>query len=157
MQSTTTMANRLTLEDLQLGQLFRSRTHTIDAAQIKAFASEFDPQPFHLDEELAKQTFFGELVASGWHVVDITMRLLVESTPIEGGLVGAGAEIRWLIPTKPGDTLEVSTEVTEIKPSQSRTDRGTVTLRSTTKNQEGKSVLIVTCKVVVPTACVTSK
>jgi len=150
MESTTTAA-RLTLEDLELGQVFRSQSHTIDAKQIKSFASEFDPQPFHLDEELAKKTFFGELVASGWHVAAITMRLLIASTPIEGGLVGAGGEIRWLRPTRPGDILQVETEVVDVKRSESRPDRGTVTMRSTTRNQEGKSVLVMTSRLVVPT------
>lgn len=74
MQSTE-MANQLTLEDLELGQVFRSQSHTIDAAQIKNFANQFDPQPFHLDEELAKDTFFGELVASGWQVAGMWLRL----------------------------------------------------------------------------------
>src|ERR1700722_19005756 len=110
MESTTTAA-RLTLEDLELGRIFQSESYAIDATQIKSFASQFDPQPFHLDEELAKQTFFGELVASGWHVAAITMRLLVASTPIAGGLVGAGGDIGWLRPTRPGDTLQVETEV----------------------------------------------
>ena len=150
MESTTTVA-RLTLEDLEVGQIFRSQPYAIDTTQIKSFASQFDPQPFHLDEELAKRTFFGELVASGWHVAAITMRLLVASAPIEGGLVGAGAEIRWLRPTRPGDTLQAETEVIAIDRSQSRTDRGTVTVRSTIKNQEGKSVLVMTSKLVVPT------
>ncbi len=150
MQSTT-MSDQLTLEDLELGQVFRSQSYAIDAAQIKTFASQFDPQPFHLDEELAKKTFFGELVASGWHVAAITMRLLVASTPINGGLVGAGGDIRWLRPTRPGDTLQVETEIVEIKPSQSRTDRGTVTIRSTTRNQDGKSVLVMNSRLVVPT------
>lgn len=155
MQSTTTIANQLTLEDLELGQVFRSQSHTIDASQIKSFASQFDPQPFHLDEELAKTTFFGELVASGWHVAAITMRLLISSIPIKGGLVGAGGDIRWLRPTKPGDILQVETEVVEIKPSQSRADRGTATLRSTTKKQDGKSVLVMTSRLVVPTRSAT--
>lgn len=151
MQSTTTPSNQLTLEDLELGRVFHSQSHTIDASQIKSFASQFDPQPFHLDEELAKKTFFGELVASGWHVAAITMRLLISSTPIKGGLVGAGGDVRWLRPTRPGDTLQVETEVVELKPSQSRADRGTVTMRSTTKNQDGKSVLVMTSRLVVPT------
>src|SRR4030095_744012 len=150
-QSTTISANQLTLEDLQIGQRFRSQSHTIDATQIKTFAGQFDPQPFHLDEELAKETFFGELVASGWHVAAITMRLLIGSTHIAGGLGGGGGDIRWLRPTRPGDTLQVETEVVEIKPSKSRADRGTVTMRSTTKNQGGQSVLIMTSKLVVPT------
>src|SRR5260221_11233919 len=110
MESTTALSNHLTLEDLELGQVFRSQSHTIDAPQIKSFANQFDPQPFHLDEELAKNTFFGELVASGWHVAALTIRLLISSTPIKGGLVGAGGDKRWLRPTKPGDTLHVETE-----------------------------------------------
>lgn len=150
MDSTKT-STELTLEDLAPGQTFRSESHTIDATQIKAFASQFDPQPFHLDEELAKQSFFGELVASGWHVAAITMRLLVECTPIAGGLVGAGGDIRWLRPTRPGDTLQVDNEVVEIKASNSRTDRGTVTMRSTTRNQDGKSVMVMISSLVVPT------
>jgi Acyl dehydratase len=153
MQSTTTVQNQLTLEDLEPCQIFRSETHTIDASQIKQFAGQFDPQPFHLDEELAKNTFFGELVASGWHVAAITMRLLISSIPIEGGLVGAGGDISWLRPTKPGDILQVETEVVEIKTSQSRPDRGTVTMRSTTRNQDGKPVLVMNSNLVVPTRC----
>lgn len=142
--------NRLTLEDLEIGQVFRSEPHTIDASEIKKFAGQFDPQPFHLDEEAAKGTFFGELVASGWHVAAITMRLLITSTPIKGGLVGAGGEINWLRPTRPGDTLRVETEVMDIKPSRSRPERGTVTVRSTTKNQDNKSVQVMISRLVVP-------
>lgn len=150
MESTTVSGNRLALEDLRIGQIFSSDVYAIDAKQIKAFATEFDPQPFHLDEELAKKTFFGELVASGWHVAAITMRILVESIPIAGGLVGAGGNIRWLRPTKPNDALQVDSEVTEIKPSESNTDRGTVTMRSTVKNQHGKAVMVMNSKLVVP-------
>lgn len=144
-------SNKLTLEDLSIGQVFRSPAHTIDAIEIKAFASQFDPQSFHLDEEAARETFFGELVASGWHVAAITMRLLVASVPISGGLVGAGGQIKWLRPTKPGDTLYVETEILEIKPSRTRTDRGTVTMRSSTKNQEKKLVQVMVSDLVVPT------
>src|ERR1700688_1621471 len=80
---------RLYLDDFHVGQRFTSATHVIDAAQIKAFARQFDPQPFHLDEEAAKGTLFGGLVASGWHTAALTMRLQVESgLPIAGGIVG---------------------------------------------------------------------
>lgn len=151
MDSTATNAKGLTLEDLKPGQVFRSQSHTFDASEIKTFASQFDPQLFHLDEEGAKATFFGELVASGWHVAAIAMRLIVASTPIEGGLVGAGAEIRWLRPTMPGDTLQVDNEVLEVKSSRSRTDRGTVTIRSTARNQKGRSVMVMISSLVVPT------
>jgi acyl dehydratase len=97
---------RLYLDDFHVGQRFTSATHVIDAAQIKAFARQFDPQPFHLDEEAAKGTLFGGLVASGWHTAAVTMRLQVESgLPIAGGIIGIGGEMSWPRPTRPGDVL----------------------------------------------------
>ena len=99
-------ANGLFLDDLHVGQRFSSRSHTIDAAQIKAFAKQFDPQPFHLDEEAAKTTLFGGLAASGWHTMAITMKLLVASgLPLAVGIIGIGGEVSWPRPTRPGDTL----------------------------------------------------
>src|ERR1700736_3328144 len=87
-------ADGLYLDDFHVGQRFTSATRVIDAAQIKAFARQFDPQPFHLDEEAAKGTMFGGLVASGWHTAAVTMRLQVESgLPIAGGIVGIGGEM----------------------------------------------------------------
>src|SRR5262249_58158642 len=84
---------RFYLEDLHPGRRFTSGSHTIDEAQIKAFANQFDPQPFHLDDEAAKDTLFGGLVASGWHTAAITMRLQVESgLPIGGGVFGGRGE-----------------------------------------------------------------
>ena len=81
----------LYLDDLRVGQRFTSKTHRVDEAQIKAFASQFDPQPFHLDENAAKDSLFSGLVASGWHTAAMTMRLLVETgLPLAGGLIGAG-------------------------------------------------------------------
>lgn len=103
------------LDDLSVGQRFSSSSHTIDAAQIKAFAAQFDPQPFHLDGEAAKATLFGGLAASGWHTAAITMKLLVESgLPLRGGIIGSGGEISWPTPTRPGDTLTVVSEVEEL-------------------------------------------
>src|ERR1035438_6154095 len=127
---------RLYLDDFQVGQRFASGTHLIDMAQIKAFARQFDPQPFHLDEEAAKASLFGGLVASGWHTAALTMRLLVESgLPVAGGLIGMGGELSWPRPTRPGDVLRVVTEIKEVTPSRSRPDRGTVRMRSETRNQ----------------------
>src|SRR5438132_11325917 len=115
----------LFLEDLHVGQRFMSRSHTIDEAQIKSFATQFDPQPFHLDDEAAKATLFGGLVASGWHTAAITMKLLVESgLPLAGGIVGAGGEVSWPKPTRPGDSLTVTSQIEEVVPSRSRLDRG---------------------------------
>jgi acyl dehydratase len=138
----------LCLEDLLVGQLFRSGTHRMDEEQIRAFAEQFDPQPFHLDAQAAKATFFQGQVASGWHTAAITMRLLVESLPIAGGIIGAGAETTWPNPTRPGDVLQVESEVLELRPSRSRPDRGMATIRSETRTQRGDTVQVLTAKLV---------
>ena len=140
---------RLFLDDLYVGQRFTSGTHTIDEAQIKAFAMQFDPQPFHIDEAKAKDTLFGGLAASGWHTAAITMRLNVETgLPFAGGLIGAGGEINWPAPTRPGDTLHVESEVLEIIPSRSKPDRGIAVVLSSTINQHGEVVQNLKAKLV---------
>ena len=142
---------RLTLDDLTVGQRFVSGTHALDAEQIQAFARTFDPQPFHLDEAAARETLFGSLVASGWHTAAVTMRLQVESgPPFAGGIIGAGGEINWPRPTRPGDVLRVESEVMEIAPSRSRPDRGTIVLRSETKNQRDEVVQVLVVRLVLP-------
>ena len=142
---------RLYLDDLQVGQRFTSGTHAIDEAQIKAYARQFDPQPFHLDEAAAKGTLFGGLVASGWHTASITMSLLVKSgLPLAGGILGAGGEVSWPQATRPGDVLCVVSEIQEITPSRSRPERGMVKVRSETRNQRGEVVQIMLAKLVVP-------
>jgi len=140
----------LYFDDLHVGQRFISGTHLIDEEQIKAFAKQFDPQPFHLDAKAAKDTLFEGLVASGWHTAAISMRLLVESVPIAGGIVGAGGEIAWPKPTRPGATLHVESEILELRPSRSRPDRGMATIRSETVNQLGEIVQVLIAKLVVP-------
>jgi acyl dehydratase len=145
------VTDRLFLDDLSVGQRFTSATHRLDIDQLKRFASEFDPQPFHLDEAAAANSIFGGLAASGWHTAAISMRLMVDGgAPIAGGLIGAGAEIAWPKPTRPGDELQVVSEVMEISPSRSRPDRGIVVLRSETRNQHGEVVQRLTSKLVVP-------
>ena len=140
----------LYLDDLEVGQTFTSASHTIDAEQIKAYARQFDPQPFHLDEAAAEATFFKGLAASGWHTASITMRLLVEGgAPIANGVIGAGGEIAWPQPTRPGDVLTVVSEIVDIRVSRSRPERGIVTIRSETRNQRGEPVQILTAKLVV--------
>jgi acyl dehydratase len=143
--------SRLYLEDLAVGRRFTSATHVIDAAQIKAFAGQFDPQPFHLDEETAKGTLFAGLAASGWHTAAITMRLLVESgLPLAGGIIGAGGEVSWPRPTRPGDVLRVVSEIEQVTPSRSRADRGTVRVRGETRNQRDEVVQVLIANLIVP-------
>ncbi len=142
---------RFYLDDLHVGQRFASAAHAIDEAQIIAFAAQFDPQPFHLDDEAARATLFGGLAASGWHTAAITMRLNVEGgLPLAGGILGAGGEISWPKATRPGDILVVESEVIDIKPSRSRPDRGMVTVRSDTRNQRGEIVQTLMARLVVP-------
>jgi acyl dehydratase len=141
----------LYLDDLRVGQRFTSKARAIDEAQIKAFARQFDPQPFHLDDDAAKDSLFSGLVASGWHTAAITMRLLVETgLPLAGGIIGAGAEVSWPKPTRPGDVLQVESEVQEIMPSRSRLDRGVATIRSLTHNQRDEVVQVLVAKLIVP-------
>lgn len=125
------------LEDLREGQRFVSAPREIGAAEIKAFAAEFDPQPFHLDEAAAADTFFGGLAASGWHTAAMTMRMMIEAMPVAGGLIGAGGELSWPRPTRPGDVLHVECTIERITPSRSRPDRGMVLVRCETLNQDG--------------------
>ena len=121
----------------------------MDEVQIKVFARQFDPQPFHLDEKAAKDSLFSGLVASGWHTAALTMRLLVETgLPLAGGLIGAGGELSWPRPTRPGDILRVESEVQEIIPSRSRSDRGVVFTRIVTRNQRDEEVQILVAKLI---------
>ena len=140
------MTDRLYLEDLHVGQRFQSRPHTIDVAQIKAFAAEFDPQPFHLDEEAAERSLFKGLAASGWHTAALTMRMLVEAMPLADGLVGAELQLAWPKPTRPGMTLQVFSEIVDIKPSRSKPDMAIITARSETRDQDGEVLQVFSVK-----------
>lgn len=139
-------AERLYLEDLHVGQRWTSAPHPLDADQIKRFAAEYDPQPFHLSDEGAANSMFGTLAASGWHTMALTMRMLVDSVPLAGGLIGASTEVAWPRPTRPGMTLQVFSEVVEMKPSRSKPDMSMVTMRSETRDQDGNVLLIFTAR-----------
>lgn len=140
------------LEDFAVGQTFSSGRWRVTKEQIKAFAAEFDPQPFHLDEAAAKDTFFGGLAASGWHTAALTMKLLVESElQPAGGVIGAGFdEFRWPKPVRPGDELRIESEVLEVRPSQSKPNQGLIKLRTTTLNQYNEAVQVQIGNLVVP-------
>lgn len=132
-------------EDLAIGQTLRLDTTVVVTAEgIKAFAREFDPQPFHLDEGAARRTPFAGLVASGWHTAAMTMRLTVEGDlRLAGGTVGVGVEeLRWPKPVRPGDELRVEIEILELRASRTRPELGVVKIRLTTFNQRGETVQI---------------
>jgi acyl dehydratase len=144
------MEERLYLEDLSVGAVFRAGPVTVSAEDIKRFAREYDPQAFHVDEEAAKDSIFRGLVASGWHTAALTMRLLTSGgAPLAGGVIGAGGELDWPRPVRPGDSLTVESEILEIVPSRSRKDRGVVKMRTTTLNQNGEAVQILAAKLIV--------
>jgi acyl dehydratase len=140
------------LEDFAVRQTFRSGRLQIDKERIKTFAAEFDPQPFHLDEEAARDSIFGGLAASGWYTAAVTMRLLVESDlKPSGGIVGASFdEFRWPRPVRPGDELRIESEVLEVRPSRSHPDQGLIKVRTTTLNQNDEAVQVTIGNLVVP-------
>jgi acyl dehydratase len=144
--------NLMYLEDFTPGQKFgHADDEALSADAIKAFAASYDPQPFHLDEAAAAQSFFGGLAASGWHTAALTMRLLVKTLPIHGGIIGAGfEEFRWPRPTRPGDRLHIEVEVLELKFSQSKPQQGFLKHRVTTFNQDNQPVLVMTGNLLVP-------
>jgi acyl dehydratase len=140
------------LEDFAVGQTFGSGRVVVDKEQIRTFAAEFDPQPFHLDDTAAQGTIFQGLAASGWHTAALTMRLLVEGDlRPAGGIVGAGFdEFRWPRPVRPGDELRLESEVLDVRPSKSRPNQGVIKVRTTTLNQNSEPVQILIANLVVP-------
>jgi acyl dehydratase/N-acetylglutamate synthase-like GNAT family acetyltransferase len=127
-------------DDFRVGDRFDGPSHTVTEAEIIAFASQWDPQPFHLDAEAAPASLFGRLVASGWHTASLTMRLMVQSRVFSGsGMIGVSVDgLTWPVPTLPGDTLQVHAEILEARVSASKPDRGILKVRVTTTNQRGE-------------------
>lgn len=139
-------------EDLRVGQQFRTPEHAMTEQEIVAFARQYDPQPFHTDAERAKASFFGRLVASGWHTAAVSMGLMVHGDmELDGGVIGSGVEnLRWPQPVVPGDILHVEMQVVEKPDRPSRTGRGRVKLLCQTKNQRGEIVQEMTANLLVP-------
>lgn len=147
------MTDALYWEDLEVGQVVTSRPQVMTRERIVAFAAEFDPQPQHLDEEAARGSLFGELVASGWHTASVTMRLQLESVMgrFPGGSLGAQVDtLAWRRPVRPGDELRARVEVLAKRPSGSRPDRGLLTLKTTTLNQRDETVQEMTASILAP-------
>jgi len=145
------MRPQLYLDDLQVGQRFTTGTATLTTEAVKAFAAQFDPQPFHLDEAAGRASVFGRLVASGWHTGALSMRLLVEGEMrIAGGLIGLSGQLSWPQATYPGDTLRVESEILDIRVSATRPERGVITVRNRTLNQHDEIVQDAVVKILVP-------
>lgn len=134
-------------DDLHLGQRFVTPAMTVSETQILDFARIYDPQPFHIDAEAAKQTEFGGLIASGFHTLSLSFSLFFRLGIFSAANLGSPGmeEIRWLKPLRPGDTIHAEAEVTALKASQSKPDRGIVTMRHDTFNQDGALILTVIC------------
>jgi acyl dehydratase len=145
------VAAPLYLDDLAVGQKYTTASVAVTLEGSKAFAAEFDPQAFHLDDAAARDSLFERLAASGWYTASLSMRLLVQGgLNIAGGLVGLGGELKWPRPTYPGDTLRVESEVLELRVSESNPTRGIVTVRNTTLNQRNEPVQVAVVKMLVP-------
>ena len=130
----------LYLDDFAAGQIYTAGPISVTADAIKAYAHQYDPQPFHTDEASARATFFRGLVASGWHTASLTMSLVVQALPIAGGVIGGGVdELRWPTPLRPGDELRLKGEIMEVRPSRTKPGQGLVRVRTATLNRAGPS------------------
>jgi acyl dehydratase len=140
------------LEDFAVGQVFNSARTRVDKEQIVAFARQFDPQPFHLDDEAAQKSPFQGLAASGWHTAGMTMRMMLDGEfKPAGGILGVGFdELSWPRPVRPGDELHAKSEILEVRPSKSRPNRGMIRVRTTTYNQKDEPVMAFTGNLLVP-------
>src|SRR5271170_2515511 len=140
-------------EDFAVGQVFKPNgCARVERDEIIAFAKKFDPQYFHLDEDAARKSIFGRLVASGWHTAAMTMSLIAGSDQrAAGGTIGLGFDnLRWPMPVYPGDELRIESEVLEVRPSTSRPDRGLLKTRTQTLNQHGEVVQELITNAMVP-------
>lgn len=140
------------LEDFSVGQLFGTGRLRVDKEQIFAFARQFDPQPFHVDEAAAIKSPFQGLAASGWHTAALTMRLMVDGEfKPAGGILGVGFDdLSWPRPVRPGDELRAKSEILDVRPSKSKPDRGMIRVRTTTFNQNDEPVMLFTGNLLVP-------
>lgn len=130
-------------DELTLGQRFESGGYRFTEAAIVDFAFQFDPQPFHIDVDAAKESHFGGLIASGFHTLNIAFRMLYQTGFMRGASLGGPGmdELRWLKPVRPGDTIRAVAEVIELRPSKSKPDRGVAKFRLAALNQANEEVM----------------
>lgn len=130
-------------EDYAAGEVFEFGEHHVTEAEILAFANQYDPQLFHIDAEAAKASPYGGLISSGWMTTAVAMRMMCANfIPIESALGSPGVDqLRWLLPVRPGDTLRMRASVLDTKRSNSKPDRGVVTIRQEMLNQHGQVVM----------------
>jgi acyl dehydratase len=140
--------NTLFFEDFKPGHLGRFGPQHVTAEEIRAFASEFDPQPMHLDEEAASRSLLKGLAGSGWHLCSITMRMMFDGFIGRTASLGSPGvnELRWLAPFRPGDDITLDVEVVEARVSKSRPSTGIVTFKTVASNASGHAL----CEMVSP-------
>ena len=133
-------------DDFQVGQTFRTPGATLTESMLLEFAYRYDPQPFHLDKEAAADSVYGGLIASGWQTLIHSYRMFITSNVLAACSMGSPGldELRWLKPVRPGDTLHVEAQVREMRASQSKPDRGFLTMGYAVVNQEAVTVLTYT-------------
>ncbi|MDB5315376.1 MAG: dehydratase [Rhodospirillales bacterium] len=142
----------LYLDDLTPGLVFHGGPVMLTEEAIIAFATLYDPQPFHTDPVAAKDhPLFRGLAASGWYTAALSMRMITQAmSEVAGGVIGVGGDLQWPRPTRPGDTLRVECEVLEVTPSRSRPERGSYVVRHRTLNQAGEEVQVFTARGIAP-------
>lgn len=130
-------------EDFPIGEVMERGPYVVTREEILAFARQFDPQPFHVDEDAARQSIYGGIIASGWHTAAICHKLLVEGLLGQAASMGSPGldELRWKKPVRPGDALSVRIETLEARPSASKPDRGALKFRFEVVNQHGDVVM----------------
>lgn len=136
-------------EDLDIGDNFDCGNYTISKEEIIEFAEKYDPQPKHLDEEFAKETMFGGLIASGWHTCSVCVRTVVDNFLSEVAIiVGLGGDnLHWKKEVRPNDTLSTNVKILDKRPSKSNPNQGIITIKITAVNQKNDEVLTMENKI----------
>ena len=141
--SSSKAAPRFAFEDFQVGGVIACGPRHVTAEEIVAFAKQFDPQPFHVDEEAARRSIYGGLIASGWHTASMVMRMGCDAYLLDSTSCGSPGidELRWIKPTRAGDTIRADLVTLEVRPSKSKPDRGVVVSEWRVYNQHDELIM----------------